>query len=568
MVLLSPDKGNGVVIIDKSDYVQSMEHLFADRTKFKVVKEDPTHVRLTTLQNYVRMLRNTNQINDEEYTMIYPKSAKIGRAHGSAKVHKVFERIPPLRPIIDTIGSTHYGVGKFISKLLNPLTQNAYSLKDSFEAADRIRSIPPELYSNGYKLVSFDVKSLFTNVPLRKTINVILDRVYNQNVIPTTLKKRTLKKLILDTCSKTAFTCNNVILEQIDGVSMGACLGPVLANIIMTELERVIVDNMINSGLIKFYVRYVDDTLLLVKPNDIEQIITKFNDFHPNLEFTVDKFEDCVPHFLDLEIHPDGLSIYRKDTHTAQFVNYNSFTKFNHKVAWIRSLVTRAKRLCSPDRLKNEMKNIRRFASYNGFPRWIVNSTIKRCNQTRAEQDEEDCQSLKLSLPYLGKESEQIVRRTKRKLYRTFKEKVRINVFFQSKRISFFTSNKDRIPMLSNSCVVYEYECPGCSDKYIGKTETTIFNRTREHGWTQKDSAVFKHFRNCEGWSHIRGILECDAESVDERNLQIQTVRENTKIIGRSDDWRILAFKESLAIKEQKPSLNHGIKAAKELCLF
>ena len=55
---------------------------------------------------------------------MFPKNAKIGRAHGSAKVHKEFERIPPLRPIVDTIGSTHYGVGKFITKLLNPLTQN------------------------------------------------------------------------------------------------------------------------------------------------------------------------------------------------------------------------------------------------------------------------------------------------------------------------------------------------------------------------------------------------------------------------------------------------------------
>ena len=91
VVLLYPDKVNGVVIIDKSDYVQTMEHLLADRTNFKVVKEDPTTVRLTTLQNYVRMLRNTNQINDEEYIMIYPKSAKIGRVNGSAKVHKVFE---------------------------------------------------------------------------------------------------------------------------------------------------------------------------------------------------------------------------------------------------------------------------------------------------------------------------------------------------------------------------------------------------------------------------------------------------------------------------------------------
>ena len=171
-----------------------------------------------------------------------------------------------MRPIIDTIGSTHYGVGKFLSNLLNPLTQNAYNLKDSFEAADRIRGIPQHLYEDGYKLVSFDVKSLFTSVPLHKTVDIILDRVYNQNVIQTTLKKRTLKKLIIDTCSKTAFSYNKVIYEQIDGVIMGAWLGPVLANIIMTELEKVIVDGLIESDKIKFYTRYVDDTLLLVKP--------------------------------------------------------------------------------------------------------------------------------------------------------------------------------------------------------------------------------------------------------------------------------------------------------------
>ena len=46
---------------------------------------------------------------------------------------------------------------------------------------------------------------------------------------------------------------------------MGSSLGPVLANIIMTELERVIVEPLITSGKIKFHIRYVDDTLLLVK---------------------------------------------------------------------------------------------------------------------------------------------------------------------------------------------------------------------------------------------------------------------------------------------------------------
>ena len=118
----------------------------------------------------------------------------------------------------------------------------------------------------------------------------------------------------------------------------------------MTELERVVVDKLIGSGKIKFYACYVDDTLLVVKLEDIDDILNRFNAYHNNLEFTVDKFQDCVPHFLDLEIHPDGISIYRKETHTAQFVHFESFTKWNHKVAWIRSLCSRAKKLCTPNK--------------------------------------------------------------------------------------------------------------------------------------------------------------------------------------------------------------------------
>ena len=68
---------------------------------------------------------------------------------------------------------------------------------------------------------------------------------------------------------------------------MGACLGPVLANIIMTELEKVVVDELIQKGLVKFYAIYVDNTHLLVKPEDAQEILRIFNGFRPNLQFTV-----------------------------------------------------------------------------------------------------------------------------------------------------------------------------------------------------------------------------------------------------------------------------------------
>ena len=119
------------------------------------------------------------------------------------KVHKQFENIPSYRPIFDTTGTTHYSVGKYLSELLNPLTQNDYSLRDTFDAANKINNILPLVRDNeDYVFVSLDVVSLFTNVLLRKTVNIILNRVYKEKIIKTSLSKRSLKKLILDTCQK------------------------------------------------------------------------------------------------------------------------------------------------------------------------------------------------------------------------------------------------------------------------------------------------------------------------------------------------------------------------------
>ena len=154
--------------------------------------------------------------------------------------------------------------------------------------------------------IPLDVASLYTNVPLKKTVNIILKRIYNEKKIPTSLSKRSLKKLSLDTCQKTAFSFNNKMYEQLDGVSMGGLLGPVLANIIMTECEKAIVDKLIENGIVKFYIRFVDDTLPVIKRTDISCVLNKFNSFDDILKFTIGTFESCVPHFLAIEICPNG----------------------------------------------------------------------------------------------------------------------------------------------------------------------------------------------------------------------------------------------------------------------
>ena len=64
---------------------------------------------------------------------------------------------------------------------------------------------------------------LFTSVPLKRTIDLILKRVFEDKMVNTTLTKRTLKKLLLDSCTKTAFSFNNEIYQQIEGLSVGSC---------------------------------------------------------------------------------------------------------------------------------------------------------------------------------------------------------------------------------------------------------------------------------------------------------------------------------------------------------
>ena len=89
---------------------------------------------------------------------------------------------------------------------------------------------------------------------------------------------------------------------------MGSPLGSTLADIIMT-LEDARIKPLIDSGVLKFYFRFVDDTL--AKPSHFPFILNKLNSFHPQLQFTIDSFTDDQDiHFLDIKITPNGTSVY------------------------------------------------------------------------------------------------------------------------------------------------------------------------------------------------------------------------------------------------------------------
>ena len=126
-----------------------------------------------------------------------------------------------------------------------------------------------------------------------------------------------MKKLLLYSCTKATFLFDNVLYEQCDGVSMGLSLGSVLPNIILSEFENVIVKPLIQTSILKFYCRYVDDTLAMIKKDKIKHVLNLFNSVHKNLRFTVNTFDNRNIHFLDIRTLNNGeTDIYINETNT------------------------------------------------------------------------------------------------------------------------------------------------------------------------------------------------------------------------------------------------------------
>jgi hypothetical protein len=75
-------------------------------------------------------------------------------------------------------------------------------------------------------MASFDIVSLFTNVPLKETIDIILNKVYDCKLIQTKIPRKDLEILLYCCTRESSFVFNNEYYSQIDGTAMGSPLGP------------------------------------------------------------------------------------------------------------------------------------------------------------------------------------------------------------------------------------------------------------------------------------------------------------------------------------------------------
>ena len=255
--------------------------------------------RKFSLQRFLRQLKLKNFFSEIEYDQLYPSGSAPARIYGTPKMHKFSssDSFPKLCPIVSSIVTFNYNLARFLCDLLSPLVPNDYSFQDTFSFVSQIKN------ANLSKkfIVSYDVTSLLTNIPLQETndkvINLLFDRNPNLNI---TRKK--LKKLFLFATSKTHFIFNSKFYNQIDGVAMGSPLTPVLANIFMGFLESKWL-NEYNLNKPKFYLRYVDDILAVFEnEQDSLSFLNFLNIRHPNIKFIIEKQNNHSIAFLDVFI--------------------------------------------------------------------------------------------------------------------------------------------------------------------------------------------------------------------------------------------------------------------------
>ena len=174
-------------------------------------------------------------------------------------MHKAREpsSIPPFRPIVSSIGTYNYELAKYLCILLEPHIPSEHCALDTFTFVREINKLP----LSGKFMVSFDVESLFTNIPLEECVNLAVDYISKGNP-DLQLTKSELGNLFNFATAQTHFLFKGSFFDQIDGVAMGYPLAPVLANLFMGHHERIWLENYKASSVL-FYRRYVDDTFCL-----------------------------------------------------------------------------------------------------------------------------------------------------------------------------------------------------------------------------------------------------------------------------------------------------------------
>ena len=281
-VVLTVEKGVAMVIMDQQDYINKAQTLLQDTNTYKVLPKDPTSHIKNKLITLLKDIKQTGGLSTQKYKQLYPTSAVPPKFYGLPKIHK---EGTPLRPIVSSRGSITYGVAKELSHIIKPLVgQSPHHLKNSQHF---IQQLQGKRFKPGETITSFDVKALFTSVPVQPSMQIVKQRLQQDNTLPqrTSMSIPKITSLLEFCLSHTYFLFQGKYYEQVQGAAMGSPISPLIANIFMEEFE---VQALSSSPPPSLWLRFVDDTFVINKAEHSQELLQHINNQDPHIQFTVE----------------------------------------------------------------------------------------------------------------------------------------------------------------------------------------------------------------------------------------------------------------------------------------
>ena len=337
-------------------------------------------------------------------------------------------------------------------------------------------------------MVSFDVKSLFANVPLDRTIDIVLRRIYNKHELQTSIARSEMKKLLILCAKNVHFTFDNVIKVQNDGMAMGSPLRPVLSDIFMIELETSLSPELIDY--IQFWKRYVDDTICFIKAGSVNYILSVLNSFDMNIKFTYELEHDGKLPFIDVLLCRSGkkiyTTVYRKAINNDVYLNWSVFAPISLKRGTLKTLIERAYLILQ--QISEQHNN-----ETNGTDNSNKNVDGDNISSMKNESVTLEKQPL-LVLPYQGKQKDHFLKSFKKGIRNILPNNVKARIAFTVRKVGTSFEIKDKTEMKHNHDIKYCNECPEeqCNENYIGETGR-ITEKIIDRAVRDSNSYVYKH---------------------------------------------------------------------------
>ena len=305
--------------MDKTYYRDKMDELVNDKQTYEVLKRDPTPSFQQKLTSKQLQLKKADAIDIRRYNRLRCPVPQPPKLYGLPKLRKPNV---PMRPIVSLCGSSTYEMSKYLITILKPLTdESRHKLQsiENFIAAVKTVQVPDD-----HKLVSFDVKSLFTSIPLQLALDCT-ETAINNSTLQLPLPTNELTDLLNLYLTSIYFQYNGKHYKQLHGTAMGSPASIVVAEIAMQNIEEQALASYKRTT--PLWLRYVDDTFTAaLRKDEIHDFHEHLNRQNAHIQFTKEIEDDGKISFLACLVIRDNnrlqTTVYRKPTHTDSLANH------------------------------------------------------------------------------------------------------------------------------------------------------------------------------------------------------------------------------------------------------